>query len=76
MSIRPTHAFSLRKRTGISQRDANYYEFLNERETQGKIVSSFVACWTAHVKPKWTGPASCKSSLTLHLCLYLHVRTR
>lgn len=46
--------------TGISQRDANHYEFLNEPETQSKIVSSFVAHWTAHVKPKWTGPASCK----------------
>jgi hypothetical protein len=53
--------FLLRKRTGISQRgDANYYEFLNEPGTQRKIVSSFVAYWTTHVKPKWTGPTSCK----------------
>ncbi|KAF8501097.1 D123-domain-containing protein [Russula emetica] len=44
---------------GISQRgDANYYEFLNEPGTQRKIVSSFVAYWTTHVKPKWTGPTS------------------
>ncbi|KAI0247143.1 cytoplasmic protein [Lactifluus subvellereus] len=43
---------------GISQRNMNYYEFLNEPETQEKIVSRFVAYWTAHVKPKWTGPAS------------------
>jgi len=43
---------------GISQRDTNYYEFLNEPSTQRKIVSSFVAYWTAHVKPKWTGPPS------------------
>ncbi|KAI0272936.1 D123-domain-containing protein [Russula aff. rugulosa BPL654] len=32
--------------------------FLNEPGTQCKIVSSFVAYWTAHVKPKWTGPTS------------------
>ncbi|KAH9971930.1 D123-domain-containing protein [Lactifluus volemus] len=32
---------------GISQRNMNYYEFLNEPETQEKIVSSFVAYWTA-----------------------------
>jgi D123 protein len=56
-----THSFPSVKSKGISQRgDANYYEFLNEPETQRKIVSSFVAYWTAHVKPKWTGPASCK----------------
>jgi hypothetical protein len=50
---------------GISQRDANYYEFLNEPATQGKIVESFVTCWTTHVKPKWTGPTSCASSAFL-----------
>jgi len=43
---------------GISQRDTNYYQFLDEPETQRKIVSSFVAHWTANVKPKWTGPTS------------------
>ncbi|KAI9443105.1 cytoplasmic protein [Lactarius indigo] len=42
----------------ISQRDTNYYEFLDEPETQRKIVSSFVAHWAAQVQPKWTGPAS------------------
>jgi len=59
-----THPFRSVKTTGISQRgDVNYYEFLNEPETQRKIVSSFVGYWTAHVKPKWTGPASCKYCL-------------
>ncbi|KAI0304511.1 cytoplasmic protein [Multifurca ochricompacta] len=43
---------------GISQRDMNYYEFLNEPEMQKKIVSSFSAYWAAHIKSKWTGPAS------------------
>jgi len=43
---------------GISQRDMNYYEFLNEPETQSKIVSCFGAYWAAHIKPKWTGPSS------------------
>ena len=46
--------------SGISQRDMNYYEFLNEPSTQREIVSSFVAHWTTHVKPKWTGPPSCE----------------
>jgi D123 len=49
---------------GISQRNMNYYEFLNEPETQNKIVSGFVAYWTEHVKPKWNGPASCKEKPT------------
>ncbi len=62
------------ERTGISQRDTNHYEFLNEPETQRKIVSSFVACWTAHVKPKWTGPASCKSSISI-TCPWFRVMT-
>ena len=44
---------------GISQRDTNYYEFLDEPETQRQIVSSFAAHWAAHVQPKWTGPTSC-----------------
>ena len=61
-SVCLTPSLSLRNGTGISQRDASYYEFLNEPGTQGKIVSSVVACWTAHVEPKWTGPASCKRS--------------
>jgi hypothetical protein len=55
--------FSLRKGTGISQRDTNHYEFLNEPGTQCKIVSSFVTYWTAHVKPRWTGPTSCKFAI-------------
>ena len=55
--------FFLRKGTGISQRDTNYYEFLNESGTQRKIVSSFVAYWTTHVKPRWTGPTSCKFAI-------------
>jgi hypothetical protein len=63
--------FSLCERTGISQRgDTNYYEFLNEPGTQRKIVSSFVAYWTTHVKPKWTGPTSCKSLHRSHSPLF------
>jgi hypothetical protein len=48
--------------TGISQRDTNYYEFLNQPETQRKIVSSFVEYWTKKIKQKWiAGPnTSCK----------------
>jgi hypothetical protein len=60
------------ERTGISQRgDTNYYEFLNDPGTQRMIVSSFVAYWTAHVKPKWTGPTSCKSFASLSLTFVL-----
>jgi len=43
---------------GISQRDTNYYEFLEEPETQRKIVTSFATYWATRVQPKWTGPAS------------------
>jgi len=55
--------------SGISQRDQNYYEFLNEPSTQRKIVSSFVAHWTTHVKPKWTGPPSCEPTFNPFLPL-------
>jgi D123 len=52
---------------GISQRNMNYYDFLNEPETQEKIVSSFVAYWTAQVKSKWSSPpASCKFFFSVH----------
>ncbi|THH20543.1 hypothetical protein EW146_g822 [Bondarzewia mesenterica] len=39
---------------GISQRDMNYYDFMNESDTQAKIVSSVKTYWETHVKPKWT----------------------
>jgi hypothetical protein len=69
---------------GISQRDTNYYGFLNEPGTQREIVSSFVEYWTAHVKPKWptttttaaAGPTSCTYGLhRLHRRSRLPIRS-
>ncbi|KAI0259824.1 D123-domain-containing protein [Gloeopeniophorella convolvens] len=43
---------------GISQRDTNYYDFLNEPATRAKIAASVAAYWAAHVRPRWAGPDS------------------
>ncbi|KAI0035191.1 cytoplasmic protein [Vararia minispora EC-137] len=43
---------------GITQRDENYYDFLNETESQAKIVNTVSSYWTSQVQPRWTGPAS------------------
>ncbi|KAH9889813.1 D123-domain-containing protein [Cubamyces lactineus] len=38
---------------GISQRDPNYYDFWNERETQEKVVNAVTTFWENHIKGKW-----------------------
>lgn len=43
---------------GISQRDDNYYDFLNDHNMQANITSAIEAHWTTEVKPRWTGPHS------------------
>lgn len=47
---------------GISQRDTNHYDFLNDPATQRKIVSSVADYWEKNVKAKWNGVNSCASS--------------
>ncbi|KAI9058194.1 D123-domain-containing protein [Trametes sanguinea] len=37
----------------ISQRDPNYYDFWNERETQEKVVDAVTSFWEKHIKGKW-----------------------
>ncbi|KAJ7069833.1 D123-domain-containing protein [Mycena amicta] len=41
---------------GISQRDTNYYEFLNDPATQSKIASSVQEFWESNIRAKWHGP--------------------
>ncbi|KAJ6619454.1 D123-domain-containing protein [Mycena sp. CBHHK59/15] len=41
---------------GISQRDTNYYDFLNDEPTKARIVSSVRGFWETHIKPKWGTP--------------------
>ncbi|KAA1469818.1 cytoplasmic protein [Dentipellis sp. KUC8613] len=43
---------------GISQRDTNHYDFLNEPQTRRKIASSIQSYWENNVKSKWTATAS------------------
>ena len=50
----------------ISQRDTNYYEFWNHRETKEKVTSSLQAFWNANILPKWTGPPNCTSIIATH----------
>ncbi|KAK7048313.1 D123-domain-containing protein [Favolaschia claudopus] len=40
---------------GISQRDTNYYDFLNDASTQARIVRSVQGFWENHIKTKWAG---------------------
>ncbi|KAF8895450.1 D123-domain-containing protein [Infundibulicybe gibba] len=37
----------------ISQRDPNYYEFLNDSLTQAQITSAVEQYWKEKIKPKW-----------------------
>jgi len=38
---------------GISQRDINYYDFLNELATRGQIVTAVTQFWQTNIKGKW-----------------------
>ncbi|KAF7365264.1 hypothetical protein MVEN_00398200 [Mycena venus] len=44
---------------GVSQRDTNYYDFLNDAPTRARIVSSVRAFWETNIKTKWEGPQDC-----------------
>ncbi|KAJ7254414.1 D123-domain-containing protein [Mycena haematopus] len=41
---------------GLSQRDTNYYEFLNDEPTRAGIVSRVCEFWEKNIKTKWEGP--------------------
>lgn len=47
--------------TGISQRDMNHYEFLNEESTRDKIIDSVTKFWETEIRDKWAG-SDCKPS--------------
>jgi D123 len=46
---------------GISQRDINYYDFLNELATRGQIVTAVTQFWQTNIKGKWESSGDCKS---------------
>ncbi|KAJ6508862.1 D123-domain-containing protein [Mycena sanguinolenta] len=41
---------------GLSQRDTNYYEFLNDEPTRAGIVSTVCNFWEKNIESKWEGP--------------------
>ncbi|KAJ7366812.1 D123-domain-containing protein [Mycena albidolilacea] len=41
---------------GLSQRDTNYYDFLNDAPTKAGIVSRVRDFWETNIKIKWQGP--------------------
>ncbi|KAH7873161.1 D123-domain-containing protein [Lentinula edodes] len=43
---------------GISQRDTNYYDFLNDPDTQSKIMNTVVTFWKNKIQPQWKAEAS------------------
>jgi hypothetical protein len=44
---------------GISQRDTNFYDFMNEPQTQSKIVETLQRFWEEKIKSKWHGQQDC-----------------
>lgn len=44
---------------GISQRDINYYDYLNNPATYSKIVNTVVELWKTKIKPGWKAQADC-----------------
>lgn len=47
--------------TGISQRDFNYYDFLNEPATRDQIVAAVENFWQTNIKGAWESSADCES---------------
>ncbi|KAF9077608.1 D123-domain-containing protein [Rhodocollybia butyracea] len=43
---------------GISQRDPNYYDYLNDTATHSKIVHAVVDFWSTKIQPGWTNEAN------------------
>ncbi|KIK69599.1 hypothetical protein GYMLUDRAFT_33971 [Collybiopsis luxurians FD-317 M1] len=43
---------------GISQRDTNYYEYLNDSAIRAKIVNTVVEFWKVKIEPNWTAEAN------------------
>ncbi|KAG2065571.1 D123-domain-containing protein [Suillus decipiens] len=40
---------------GISQRDTNFYDFMNEPQTQNKIIETLECFWNEKIKSQWYG---------------------
>ncbi|KAJ3788375.1 D123-domain-containing protein [Lentinula aff. detonsa] len=38
---------------GISQRDTNYYDFLNDPNTHSKVMNTTMEFWKTKIQPKW-----------------------
>ncbi|KAJ4000380.1 D123-domain-containing protein [Lentinula boryana] len=38
---------------GISQRDTNYYDFLNDPNTHSKVMNTTTEFWKTKIQPKW-----------------------
>jgi hypothetical protein len=45
---------------GISQRDSNYYDFLNEPATRGQIVTAVERFWQTNIKGNWESSGDCE----------------
>ena len=44
---------------GISQRDTNYYDFLNESTAQTNITTSVKQFWETNIKLTWESTGDC-----------------
>jgi hypothetical protein len=49
----PTTVNSNHSYLGISQRDPNYYPFLNERDMERQVTDAISRVWEENVKGKW-----------------------
>lgn len=48
---------------GISQRDANYYDYLNDPQTCEKIKRAIETFWKTYIHGKWASGGDCKQQI-------------
>ena len=53
MPSNPTPVDSNHSYPGVSQRDPNYYPFLNERDMGRRITEAISRVWEESIKGKW-----------------------
>lgn len=48
---------------GISQRDVNYYDFLNDPDTKAGILTAVAEFWQTKIKSQWSANEDCELKL-------------
>ncbi len=59
-----TRDFIKHSDAGIAQRDTNYYDFLNDPETEEKIVTTLIEYWESKIVPRCKANDDCTRFLS------------